>query len=101
MRLLHLGDTGKSANLAWFHRIAPGKAGAPVLVVNQHISGRGYPVGQVVIQAFVLVVTIAANTTLLPRLGPVGASIAAILTYGIWLGLDFAYLWLSKRRRER
>ncbi|HYP62455.1 MAG TPA: DUF2169 domain-containing protein, partial [Acidocella sp.] len=33
MRLLHHGEAGKNANLAWFHRIAPGKGGAPVLVL--------------------------------------------------------------------
>lgn len=70
-----------------------------LLVVNQHISGRGYPLGQVVIQALVLVVTVAANLTLLPRLGGVGASAATIVTYGLWLALDFAYLGLSKRGR--
>jgi uncharacterized protein YjbI with pentapeptide repeats len=34
MRMLHHGAVPKNADLAWFFRVAPAKAGAPVLVVS-------------------------------------------------------------------
>jgi O-antigen/teichoic acid export membrane protein len=71
-----------------------------LLIVNQHIAGTGYPIAQVLIQGFVLVLTVIANLLLLPHWGAVGASLAAVATYGAWLALDLAYLRVVARRRN-
>lgn len=63
-----------------------------LLLVNNHISGLGYPSFQIFATALALALNVAVNLALLPRVGVVGAAIASSVSYGVWLALAGGYL---------
>ena len=60
-----------------------------LLVLNQHAAGMGYPPFQLWVMLGTVILNVALNLTLLPRLGPTGASLSSSLSYAVW----FALMW--------
>jgi O-antigen/teichoic acid export membrane protein len=72
-----------------------------LLLVNNHLSGRGYPLSQLFAAAGALAANVLLNLTLLPRWGVLGAPVSASISYGIWLLLVGACLLNTMRDSER
>jgi O-antigen/teichoic acid export membrane protein len=64
-----------------------------VRIVDNHLSGMGYPLIKLMALVVSLAVNIVANLILLPRLGIIGASLASTISYLVWLYIIWIYLW--------
>jgi O-antigen/teichoic acid export membrane protein len=71
-----------------------------LLMLNQHIAGMGYPIFQFWAMLSALAFNVGLNLTFLPRLGVLGAPLAASLSYGVWLLLVGGYLVRKGRERK-
>jgi O-antigen/teichoic acid export membrane protein len=70
-----------------------------LLVLNQHAAGMGYPAFQLWVMLGTVVLNVALNLALLPRLGPTGASLASSLSYAVWFALMWGFVARESRAR--
>lgn len=64
-----------------------------VRIIDNHLSGIGYPMIKVIALIISIAVNIAANLMLLPHIGIMGAALASSISYLVWLYIIFAHLW--------
>jgi len=68
-----------------------------LLLLNNHVSGLGYPAPQLWLAGIALLLNVVMNLVLIAKVGVLGAPLSSSITYAVWFATMFAYL----QRRTR
>jgi O-antigen/teichoic acid export membrane protein len=90
---------------AFVGAVEPLRAFAPAMIflaglylLNSYVAGFGYPLFQLLAMGLGLLCNVAVNLVLIPRLRIVGASLASVISYSVWLVLMGAFVVIQGRR---